>query len=99
MWKIRKHRKNAVARSSSVILGQVAEKIAPLLPDFPYNYKDLTFLGKGIDYIVFNWLSHKDVQEIVFIEIKTGKSSLNANEKMIKKCIDAGRVRYEIIRL
>lgn len=99
LLKIKKHRKHAVNKSSSVILWQVSEKIAPLLPEFPYNFKDLTFIGKWIDYIVFNWLSHKNLQEIVFIEIKTWKSSLNWNEKMIRDCINSGKVRYEIIRL
>ncbi|MFZ5341575.1 MAG: Holliday junction resolvase-like protein [Patescibacteria group bacterium] len=41
-----KQRKQAVERSKSVISGQVYEKIAPLLPDFPYNPKDMTFIGK-----------------------------------------------------
>ncbi|MBP6085945.1 hypothetical protein KA478_01915 [Patescibacteria group bacterium] len=27
-------------------MGYVSEKIAPLLPNFPYDYKDLVFLGK-----------------------------------------------------
>lgn len=46
MYKLRNHRKDAVNRSRNVVMGQVNEKIAPLLPNFPYHYKDLTFLGK-----------------------------------------------------
>lgn len=99
LLKLRKHRKWAVKKSTSVILGQVSEKVAPLLPDFPYDYKDLTFLGKGVDYIVFDGLSHKQLDQIVFLEIKTGRSNLNANERMIRDCINAGRVSYEILRI
>lgn len=51
------NRKDAVDRSRSVVLGHVHEKIAPLLPHFPYSYKDLVFLGKGVDYLVFDGLS------------------------------------------
>lgn len=97
--KIKKHRQWAVKKSTSVILWQVSEKVAPLLPDFPYNYKDLTFLGKWVDYIVFDGLSHKQLNQIIFLEIKTGRSNLNANERMIRDCIAAGRVSYEILRI
>jgi len=69
--KIKGQRQNAVDRSRSVVLGHVNEKIAPLLPNFPYYYKDLVFLGKGIDYLVFDGLSHGDLKQIVFLEIKT----------------------------
>jgi len=43
---LRKHRKQAVQKSRQVITGQVSEQIAPLLPDFPYHYKDVMFMGK-----------------------------------------------------
>ncbi|HBB03738.1 TPA: hypothetical protein DCZ39_02415 [Patescibacteria group bacterium] len=44
MFKIKGQRSDAVMRSRSVVLGHVHEKIAPLLPNFPYSYKDLVFL-------------------------------------------------------
>ncbi|HCY21003.1 TPA: hypothetical protein DIC40_04035 [Patescibacteria group bacterium] len=44
--KIKHQRQDAVTRSRNVVLGNVNEKIAPLLPGFPYHYKDLMFLGK-----------------------------------------------------
>lgn len=96
---IRKHRKWAIKQSSAVILGHVSEKVAPLLPDFPYNFKDLTFIWKWIDYIVFDWLSHKNLQKIVFLEIKSWQSNLNLNEKMIRDCIERWKVSYEIVRI
>ena len=71
MIAIRRHRSDAVIRSRNVVLGSVHEKIAPLLPHFPYSYKDLVFLGKGVDYIVFDGLSKGDLQRIVFLEIKS----------------------------
>jgi len=69
--KIKGQRQNAVDRSRSVVLGHVNEKIAPLLPNFPYHYKDLVFLGKGIDYLVFDGLSQGELKKIVFLEIKS----------------------------
>lgn len=96
--KIKNQRQDAVTRSRNVVLGHVNEKIAPLLPDFPYHYKDLVFLGKGIDYIVFDWLSHGNLEKIIFLEIKTNSSTLNRNESMIKQCIEHKKIEYKIYR-
>ncbi len=96
MLMIRKQRTNAVSRSRNVILGHVHEKIAPLLPNFPYAYKDLVFLWKGVDYIVFDGLSKGNLKEIVFLEIKSGVSQLNRNEQMVRDCLSHKCVSYEI---
>ena len=97
--KVRWQRKNAVERSKSVLIWQVNEKIAPILPWFPYNYKDLVFIGKWIDYLVFDWLSKWNLREIIFLEVKSGNSGLNRNEIMIKKCIENGKIAYDILRI
>lgn len=99
-WQATKwHRKDAVAKSRATTLGYVSEKIAPLLPNFPYHYKDLVFLGKGVDYIAFDGLSEWQIREIAFIEIKTGTSQLNKNEAMIKSAIDHGKVSRTTVRI
>ncbi len=85
-----------MTRSRNVVLGHVHEKIAPLLPNFPYSYKDLVFLWKGVDYLVLDWLSKGNLNKIVFLEIKTGTSTLNRNEQMVRYCVDAKRVSYEV---
>jgi len=96
MLKIKKQRSDAVIRSRNVVLGHVHEKIAPLLPNFPYSYKDLVFLGKWVDYLVLDWLSKGNLHQIVFLEIKSGVSQLNRNEQMVKRCIEAKYVTYQI---
>lgn len=96
---LRWQRKNAIERSKHVVMWQVNEKIAPILPGFPYNYKDLVFVGKWIDYIVLDWLSTGYLKQIVFLEIKSGNSLLNKNEIMIKDCLDRKKVYYEILRM
>jgi len=98
MIRIKKQRSDAVTRSRNVVLGHVHEKIAPLLPNFPYSYKDLVFLGKGVDYLVLDGLSKGNLSKIVFLEIKSWTSTLNRNEQMIKQCIDAKRVVYDVRR-
>lgn len=97
--KIKKQRQEAVSRSRSVLLWNVNEKIAPLLPNFPYYYKDLTFVWKWIDYIVFDWISSWNLKQIVFLEIKSWNSNLNRNERMIQDCIKNKNIKYNIYRL
>jgi len=60
--------------------------------------RDMTFVGKGIDYIIFDGLSSGNLKEIVFLEIKSGSSTQNNNEKMIEDIIKKGKVRYEVMR-
>lgn len=93
------HRKDAVTKAKSVVLWQATENIAPLIVDFPYHYKDCVFLGKGVDYIVFDGLYEWQLREIVMVEVKTGKSRLNRNEKAIQNAIKQWLVSYEVVRV
>lgn len=98
-------RSDAVKRSRSVLLGQLGEQVAPFLPHFPCNPEDVRFIGKPIDFIAFCGMSCGEesesgfsdsgkIDEILFIEVKTGNASLSAREKEIKKAVDEGRIRY-----
>ena len=98
-WKeVKTIRSDAIKRSQAVILGSVYEKVLPFLPDFPYSPKDMVFIGKGFDYLVLNGLTNGALEEIVFLEIKSGKSSLNTNEKMIRTTVRDKRVKFEEFR-
>jgi predicted Holliday junction resolvase-like endonuclease len=92
-------RKNSVQQSKATTLGYVHEKVAPLMPSFPYHYKDLVFLGKWVDYLCFDGLSTGHVKQVVFIEIKSGGSTLNKNERLIRDAIEAGRVKWDTMRV
>lgn len=98
-WNLKQERKQAVSQSRSVILGEVSEKIAPILPDFEYNPKDMVFVWKWIDYVIFDWLSAGSLNKIVFLEVKSWKSWLNKNERQIKDCIAQNNVHYNIFRM
>jgi hypothetical protein len=91
---IRSVRADAVKRSRAVIGGQVSEQIAPFLPGFPCSPLDVRFIGKPIDFIGFSGLSQNKVDEILFIEVKTGTSTLSAREAEIKNAVKNGKVRY-----
>ncbi|MCQ2586715.1 MAG: hypothetical protein MJ174_01275 [Treponema sp.] len=88
-------RKDTLKRSKAVREGQLTEQFAPYLPDFPGNPADAKFLGKPVDFICFNGLDEKDeVEEIVFVEVKTGDSKLSSRERSIKRAIIEGRIKY-----
>ena len=94
----KKIRQDAVRGSRNAITGEIYEKILPSMPNFPYAPKDMVFVGKWTDYIIFDGLSEGDLREIIFLEIKSGKSRLNANEKMIKNILDQKIVRFAEMR-
>ena len=91
-------RQDAINKSQSVILGKVTEHLVPYLDGFDFNPKDARFLGSPVDLIVFDGLGDGDLKQIVFIEVKTGKSQLSQREKMIKEAISLGKVKWEEIR-
>lgn len=101
-WKLKEEeriRKDAIRGSKNVITGQITEQLAPYLPDFPYNPKDARFIGNPIDYIVFNGLSESEIKEIVFVEVKSGRSGLNKNERLVRNAIEDKNVKFEIYRI
>lgn len=74
-WKVTSEaafRADAIQRSRSVIVGKVTEHIVPYLPEFNYNPKDARFIGSPVDFVVFDRLDEGAVQQVVFIEVKTG---------------------------
>ncbi len=87
-------RQDAIQRSQSVITGKVTEHFIPFLPEFTFNPKDARFIGSPVDFVVFDGLDEDNLREILFIEVKTGSSSLNKRQRYIKEAIQANRVRW-----
>jgi len=100
-WKLdedKKIRQDAIKKSEAVIRGKVTEHLIPYFPEFEYNPKDARFLGTPVDFIVFDGLSEGEMNKIVFIEVKSGKfDTLSKREKLVRECVDRGKVSYEII--
>jgi predicted Holliday junction resolvase-like endonuclease len=93
------HRKDAVQRSRAVLSGNFSEQLAPYFPDFPYLPTECKFLGRPIDFIVFKGLDDKNVEEVVFVEVKSGNSKLSKTEKSLKNAIENKKVFYEEYRI
>lgn len=96
---LKKERENALNRSRAVIKGQVAEQMAPFLPNFPANSAEVRFIGKPLDFIAFNGLSSGKIEDISFIEVKTGKSELSPIEKSLKEAVLKGKIKYHEYRI
>jgi len=93
------HRKDAIMKSRAVIGGNFTENLAPYLPDFPYLPTECRFVGKPTDFIVFKGMDEKDIREVVFVEVKSGKARLSNQEKKLKEAINKKRVRFEEYRI
>jgi predicted Holliday junction resolvase-like endonuclease len=84
-------RADAINRSQAVITGKVSENVAPFMPLFPYNPKDV---GNPIDLIVFDGASEGCLRDVIFLEVKTGRSSLASVQKQIRAAVSEGRVKW-----
>lgn len=79
--------------------GNYVEVMAPLLDKFPVNILDknvsLKHVGDPIDFIAFNF----EAPEIVIIEIKSGDASLSSRQKIVKKIVKEGLIRFVEFRM
>lgn len=87
-------RQDAIRRSQSVTTGRVLESVAAYLPDFPFNPKDVRFLGTPIDLVIFDGLSSGAPKEIVSAEVKSGHSGLTTRERAVRDLVEQKRVRW-----
>ena len=92
--KIPKEREDAIKQSRAVLSGQFSEQIAPYLRDFPFNPTEARFIGKPIDFVVFRGMDKKRIEEIVFVEVKSGQSQLSKIEKSLKSAVENKNVSW-----
>jgi predicted Holliday junction resolvase-like endonuclease len=89
-------RRSAVEQSRAVLGGRFTEQMVPFFPDFRYDPTEVRFIGSPIDMIVFPGLSRGEPQEIVILEVKTGKNpQLTPAQKKIRELIENGMVRWD----
>lgn len=93
-------REDAIKRSARILSGKTLEKLVPLLENFPYDAHDVRWLGDPIDLIIFDGYSEgKNLKQIVFCEIKSGKSKLNEIQKNVKEVVEKKKVKWEEFRI
>jgi len=89
-----KLRKEAVEKSRAILTGKFSEQISPYFPNFPYEASESRFIGSPVDFIVFKGMNEKEIKEIIFVEVKTGKSKLSKQEKNLKEAIINKKVKW-----
>lgn len=80
-------------KSAEVRLGKIGENMAPFMKGWPYDANNFRFLGHPVDGIQFT------EDEIIFIEIKTGKSRLSKSQKRAREIIRKGNVSFATFRV
>ncbi|HEY82028.1 MAG TPA: Holliday junction resolvase [Dehalococcoidia bacterium] len=91
--------KEALSQSRAVLGGKFTEQLAPYLPEFNYDPTEARFIGSPIDLIIFPGLAKGEPEEIVIMEIKTGKTAqLTPQERKIRELIENGMVRWELLQ-
>lgn len=95
---LKKIRQDSVKQSQAVISGKVYEQLVPYLPDFPFNPKDVRFLGSPVDLVVFDGLDRGALERVVFVEVKTGQAQLTQRERQLREVVRAARVEWMEIR-
>jgi len=84
-------------KSIATNIGKNIEKFVATYKNFSFNLKECRFLGNPIDYIIFEGALTHNVNHITFMEIKTGKSPLNDNQKMVREAIESNKVNCKVI--
>jgi predicted Holliday junction resolvase-like endonuclease len=92
--RIEAERLDAVKRSRAVLGGQFSEQLSPYFPGFPADPTEARFIGKPVDFIAFAGASTGTVDEVLFIEVKSGNAQLTGVERSLRNAIEKGKVRF-----
>ena len=80
----------------SVGIGKIIEKILPAHKNFDLTPSDCRFLGEPIDMIVFDGATEHKIKQITFMDVKTGRASLNTHQKRIRDAINDHDVKWKV---
>jgi predicted Holliday junction resolvase-like endonuclease len=87
-------RDDAVKRSRAVLGGLAAEQLAPYLPGFPFDPTEVRFIGKPVDFVAFVGASSGKIEEVAFVEVKSGVAAASRVERSLRDAVKEGRVRW-----
>ena len=96
---IKMAREDAVKRSRAVLNGQLSEQFAAFFPVFPADPTEIRFVGKPVDFVAFPGLSTGTVDEVLFVEVKTGNAALSKVERSLRDAVEKKNVRYTEYRI
>ena len=95
VYELEEKNKKVVSQKQSIAtkFGQMSEHFLAFIDEFPYEAEKCNAMFQPIDLLYFG------DDEIVFIELKTGNSSLSTKQRKIKTLVDSAKVRFDIVRL
>ena len=79
--------------SLSVKYGRLTEQFLPLVQDYPWDPSNFRFLGSPIDGVQF------EDDQVIFVEFKSGKSTLSRKQRHIRDLITNGKVDFRLLRV
>lgn len=84
------------ARASN--FGKISEQILPAFITFPYKQEECRVLLMPIDYLVFAGIAKNNkVEQIKFVDVKTGQSRLDKRQRQIQDRILEGKIKHKVI--
>ena len=92
-------RKDSNKKQRATIKGQISETIAPWSMTVVDSVSELNFLGNPIDFVGFKGLDGKGDVSIKFIEVKSGASKLNSNQRRVRDAVIAKRIEWVEVRI
>ncbi|MEK6942536.1 MAG: Holliday junction resolvase-like protein [Nanoarchaeota archaeon] len=92
--KIPEIRETAIKHSRAVLAGQFSEQMSPYLPGFGHKPTEARFIGKPIDFIVFKGMDEKKIEDVIFVEVKSGQNKLSEVQKSLKSAIEQKKVSW-----
>jgi len=97
--KYEKQNKESLNAQRAIVKGQISEQMAPLIPGFRHKTEDCLFIGKPIDFLVFDGLSENNITGITLLEIKSGKARVNKHQSQIDQVVREGKVNWEVFKI
>ncbi len=93
-------RRKAIYQSRAAIAETISEELSIINNNFAFNPKDIKFIGRFIDLIIFDGSAEESDVSIYFVEI-LNKRHLNRSDykEQVEKAIKNGNYNFEEINL
>ena len=86
----------SIEKSKEVLFAKGIEHLTPFISGDGFNWKDCRQLGPT-DFIYFSGLSDGIVNEIVFVDVKTGNAQLTLQQRRIRHLVKDGKYFYNVV--
>lgn len=97
--KMPKIKEKALKSQRKTLRGLFSEQLAPFLPDFPFHPSECRFIGKPVDFLVFKGLDRGEPEEVIFVEVKSGRAGLTAVERKLRDTVEGKNVSWSLYRV